>query len=88
MPQHPELSWTKPEGGMFLWMKLPKHIDAAELMKAVLATDVPVGFVPGFAFFANDPKPANYLRLSFVTVPVERINAGVKSLADTLRKFL
>lgn len=88
MPQHPELSWTKPEGGMFLWMKLPKHIDAAELMKAVLATDVPVGFVPGFAFFANDPKPANYLRLSFVTVPVELINAGVKSLADTLRKFL
>lgn len=88
MPKHPELSWTKPEGGMFLWMKLPASIDAAELMKAVLATDVPVGFVPGFAFFANDPKPANYLRLSFVTVPVDRINAGVKSLAQTLAKFL
>lgn len=88
MPQHPELSWTHPEGGMFLWMKLPASLDAAEVMKKVLATDVPVGFVPGVAFYANDPKPANYLRLSFVTVPVEKINAGVKSLADTLRTLL
>lgn len=38
MPKHPEVSWTKPTGGMFIWLNLPKNVDSADLMKKVLAS--------------------------------------------------
>ena len=41
MPKHPEVSWTKPTGGMFIWLNLPKNVDSADLMKKVLASAVP-----------------------------------------------
>ena len=87
MPKHPEVSWTKPTGGMFIWLNLPKHVDSADLMKKVLASDVPVGFVPGVAFYTDNPE-ANHCRLSFVTVPSEKIVAGIKSVAQALKTFL
>lgn len=87
MPKHPEVSWTKPTGGMFIWLNLPKGLDSTELMKKVLASDVPVGFVPGSAFYTSNPEP-NHCRLSFVTVPSEKIVAGVKSIAEALKTFL
>lgn len=87
MPKHPEVSWTHPDGGMFIWVNIPKGLDSAVLMKKVLASDVPVGFVPGAAFYACDPEP-NHFRLSFVTVSNEKIRAGVKSIADALKTFL
>ncbi len=87
MPKHPELTWTKPTGGMFIWVTFPKEIDAAELMKKVLASDVPVGYVPGFAFYATEARH-NEARLSFVTVPVDKIRAGVESIAKALKAEL
>ena len=87
MPKHPEISWTKPTGGMFIWLNLPKGLDSADLMKKVLASDVPVGFVPGSAFYTSDPE-VNHCRLSFVTVPSEKIRAGIKSLAEALKTYL
>lgn len=87
MPKHPGVSWTHPDGGMFIWVNLPEGLDSAVLMKKVLASDVPVGFVPGSAFYANKPE-ANHFRLSFVTVSNEKIRAGIKSIADALKTFL
>ena len=87
MPKHPEVSWTKPTGGMFIWLNLPKNVDSADLMKKVLASDVPVGFVPGVAFYTDNPE-VNHCRLSFVTVPSEKIVAGIKSVAEALKTFL
>ena len=87
MPKHPEVSWTKPTGGMFIWLNLPKNVDSANLMKKVLASDVPVGFVPGVAFYTDNPE-VNHCRLSFVTVPSEKIVAGIKSVAEALKTFL
>lgn len=87
MPKHPEISWTKPTGGMFIWLNLPKGLDSADLMKTILASDVPVGFVPGFAFYTSDPE-VNHCRLSFVTVPAEKIRAGVKSIAEALKAYI
>src|SRR5262249_54921590 len=46
------VSWTKPEGGMFVWLILPEEMIAAELLKDALAVDV--AFVPGEAFFPDD----------------------------------
>lgn len=73
----PEARWTKPEGGMFIWVTLPSHIDSMELLQAAIAQHV--AFVPGAPFYANAPE-ANTMRLSFVTVSPERIRAGVATL--------
>src|SRR5471030_1089943 len=68
------VQWTKPEGGMFIWVTLPKHIDAMKLLDEAIANKV--AFVPGSPFYANEPE-TNTLRLSFVTVSPERIRAGI-----------
>jgi 2-aminoadipate transaminase len=75
------VSWTKPEGGMFIWVTLPKHIDAMKLLDEAIAQKV--AFVPGSPFYANDPE-TNTLRLSFVTVPPERIRAGIEILGKLI----
>ena len=75
------VEWTKPEGGMFIWVELPKHIDAMKLLEEALVQKV--AFVPGSPFYANEPQ-TNTLRLSFVTVPPERIRAGIEILAKLI----
>jgi 2-aminoadipate transaminase len=75
------VEWNRPEGGMFIWVQLPKHIDSAELLQA--AIEQHVAFVPGAPFYANEPQP-NTLRLSFVTVPPPRIEAGIARLGALL----
>ncbi|MFP5394253.1 MAG: PLP-dependent aminotransferase family protein, partial [Gammaproteobacteria bacterium] len=71
------VSWTRPEGGMFIWVTLPKKINALQLLDQAIAAKV--AFVPGESFYANDPAP-NTFRLSFVTVPQERIREGIAIL--------
>jgi 2-aminoadipate transaminase len=75
------VSWTRPEGGMFIWVTLPKHIDAMKLLDAALAAKV--AFVPGAPFYANEPE-TNTLRLSFVTVSPERIREGIAILGQLI----
>jgi 2-aminoadipate transaminase len=75
------VEWTKPEGGMFIWVTLPKHIDAIKLLDEAIAQKV--AFVPGAPFYANDPA-TNTLRLSFVTVPPERIRTGIEILGKLI----
>ena len=57
------VQWTRPEGGMFIWITLPDHMDGAELLAHSLR-DARVAFVPGQAFFA-DGSGANTMRLNF-----------------------
>ena len=76
-----EVQYTRPEGGMFIWVTLPKHIDAMKLLDLAIAAKV--AFVPGAPFYANDPE-TNTLRLSFVTVPPERIREGVAILGKLI----
>jgi 2-aminoadipate transaminase len=75
------VTWTKPEGGMFIWVTLPKHIDAMKLLDLSLAAKV--AFVPGSPFYANEPE-TNTMRLSFVTVPPERIREGIAILGKLI----
>ncbi|MBB3222470.1 aminotransferase-like domain-containing protein [Pseudoduganella umbonata] len=74
-------TWTKPEGGMFIWVTLPKHINAMELLDEAIKQKV--AFVPGAPFYANEPE-TNTLRLSFVTVPPERIRQGIAVLGKLI----
>ena len=71
-------TWTRPQGGMFIWVTLPAHINSMELLEAAVAENV--AFVPGAPFYANTPA-SNTMRLSFVTVPPEQIRIGVQKLA-------
>ncbi len=77
----PGCHWLVPSGGMFFWVELPAGIDASALLPKAVARGV--AFVPGAAFYAANPKH-NTLRLSFVTVPPERITQGIRALAQTL----
>lgn len=77
------VTWTRPEGGMFVWITLPKHMDGADLLRVSLETQR-VAFVPGQAFFA-DRSGANTLRLSFSLEDDAKINEGIKRLAAAIR---
>ena len=75
------VTWTKPEGGMFIWVTLPKHIDSKQLFDE--AVQHHVAFVPGGPFYANAPE-TNTMRLSFVTVPPEKIREGIEKLGKLI----
>ena len=76
------VSWTRPEGGMFIWVTLPAHIDATELLARAIKQNV--AFVPGAPFFAGVEPQVNTLRLSFVTVSEAKIREGIAILASLL----
>ncbi len=77
--------WTVPVGGMFFWVELPASLDATALLPK--AVDAGVAYVPGAPFYAHGAR-ANTLRLSFVTVPPERIAQGVAALGRVLQEAL
>jgi 2-aminoadipate transaminase len=74
-------TWRRPEGGMFVWVTLPEHLDAASLLEDALQAGV--AFVPGSGFYANAPR-VNTMRLSFATVSVEQIETGIERLGQLL----
>jgi len=76
------VSWTRPEGGMFLWVTLPGHIDSQALLAQ--AVEQNVAFVPGAPFYAGTPR-RNTLRLSFATVPEDKIRSGIAVLGKLIR---
>lgn len=75
------LTWNTPAGGMFLWARLPKGMNAVDLLPFAVAHGV--AFVPGAPFYA-DHGDERTLRLSFVTPSVEEIHRGVAALARAL----
>ena len=84
MEEHfPEgVNWTRPGGGLFLWVMLPEEIDTTELLKT--AIEHKVAFVPGRSFHPHgDGK--NTMRLNFSYCKPELINEGIKRLGDVLR---
>jgi len=79
------VSWNTPDGGMFLWARLPAGMSAVELLPK--AVEKNVAFVPGAAFYADNADQRT-LRLSFVTASVDQINTGVAALAAAIRESL
>ena len=80
-----EASWTRPHGGMFIWVTLPPKVDAAALLVRAIA-EARVAFVPGRAFHA-DGAGANTLRLNFTLADETRIAEGIARLAAMLRQM-
>lgn len=74
--------WTRPEGGMCLWLELPPGFDASELL--IHAKERGVLFAPGRYFYVQAPLP-NTLRLGFANLDEKQMARGVATLADLLR---
>jgi 2-aminoadipate transaminase len=80
-----DVQWNSPDGGMFLWVRLPEGMNAVELLPK--AVDKGVAFVPGAAFYADHADPRT-LRLSFVTASEEQIHIGIAALAQAIRESM
>ena len=77
-----DVQWNTPQGGMFLWLKVPQQIDTLKMLPETVKRLT--AYVPGIAFYANNAEH-NAMRLSFVTATPEQIDTSIKALADTIR---
>lgn len=79
------VTWTRPDGGFFVWVTMPDGVDTYPLLRK--AIDAGVVFIPGSAFTHSD-EPSNKLRLAFSAVPPESIAEGVRRLAPVLQEAI
>lgn len=77
-----DVKWTRPAGGMFLWVRLPEGVDAQTLLPEAVERNV--AFVPGAPFYADHPDTRT-LRLSYVTATSEEIRTAIAALAAAIR---
>jgi len=81
----PEAHWTRPEGGFFVWVELPEFLDTDAMLAE--AVEHGVTFVPGTGFFP-DGRGRNSMRLAFCYAEPERIDEGIRRLAEVLEDRL
>ena len=77
------VTWTRPAGGMFIWLTLPESVDTGRLLERSIET-CGVAFVPGAAFFP-DRSGRNTLRLSYSFNSLAEIAVGISRLAAVIR---
>lgn len=82
----PSVSWTKPKGGLFVWVELPKELDTTKLLEQSIREEG-IAFVPGQAFFARDPRRST-LRLSYSLAAEAPMRAGIERLAALMTRSL
>ena len=80
-----EVSWTKPEGGLFLFVTMPSKLNAAAVLKK--AIDHNVAFVEGSSFFCND-QGQNTMRINFSYSDRKDIESGVERLSEVIKNEL
>lgn len=83
MPE--EVSWSKPTGGMFLWVTLPEHLDSKEIFKAAVERNV--AYVIGRPFHC-DNSGSNAMRLNYSFPSIDQIEEGIKLLAEAIKQYL
>ncbi|MHB1319720.1 MAG: aminotransferase-like domain-containing protein, partial [Anaerolineae bacterium] len=81
----PQAHYVRPDGGLFLWVTLPRGVDTTEMLKDAAARKV--AFVPGAPFFV-DGDGANTFRMTFASVPAPVIREGIRILGDVIREHL
>ncbi|HVP57814.1 MAG TPA: PLP-dependent aminotransferase family protein [bacterium] len=79
------VTWTSPQGGLFLWVTAPEGIDTRELLKT--AVEHKVAFVPGTYFFPHGGG-LNTMRLNFSNAQPDMIREGIKRLGATLKEAI
>jgi len=80
-----EVTWTKPEGGLFLWVQVPEHVNTMELLET--AVENKVAYVPGTVFYP-DETGHNTLRLNFSNAMPDRIVEGIERLGKVLKEAI
>jgi GntR family transcriptional regulator / MocR family aminotransferase len=78
------VSFDPPQGGLFLWLRLPAGLSAQELLPLACAEGV--AFAPGDSFFPEGHGGEDWIRLNFVAQPVEEIEAGIMRLGKAIKR--
>ena len=78
------VTWTKPDGGLFLWITFPEYIDSNVLLQDCIKRKV--AFVPGAPFFAEEPEK-NHCRMNFSFVDDEKLIEGIKNIAEAVKAY-
>lgn len=81
-----EATWTRPEGGFFVWVELPKFVDAKDMLAE--AVERGVTYVPGDGFYPDGRSGRNCMRLAFCYAEPEAITEGIRRLAEVLEDRL
>jgi 2-aminoadipate transaminase len=79
-------SWTRPQGGMFVWATLDERIDTTDLL--ALATKQGVAFVPGRAAYMDGQSGSSSMRLNFAGITEEHIHEGIRRIGNAIRTQL
>ena len=79
------VAYDPPQGGMFLWLRLPEAMSADELLP--LAVEEGISFAPGSHFYLDGAGGKEWMRLNFVSQPVEEIEEGMKRMAKAIRRL-
>lgn len=80
----PEVTWTHPSGGLFLWVTMPEGVNCNELLPAAVREHV--AFVPGDCFYPDEGMGVRNMRLNFSNATPEQINEGIKRLSVVVRE--
>lgn len=80
------ISYVRPQGGLFIWAKLPDNVNMLNYVNKLLERKVAV--VPGTAFMVDDTKPCSYIRLNFSTPDDESIVKGVEIMGLVAEEFI
>jgi 2-aminoadipate transaminase len=80
----PGMSWTRPNGGLFLWVTLPQGLASHAVLEAALRHDV--AFVPGEAFFPDPQSGSRYMRMNFSNASPQRIREGIQRLSRVVQQ--
>ncbi len=81
-----EVTYTKPEGGLFIWCTLPAHVDAPAFIRTAIERKVAV--VPGTAFLCDTQAPSQSFRLNYSMPSDEQINTGIRILGELAREMI
>ena len=78
------VTWTRPQGGLFLWVQMPEYMDSERLLEVAL--EEKVAFVPGRAFYPGGSDGHCCMRLNFSHSAPETIEEGIKRLGRAIRR--
>lgn len=80
-----EVTFTRPQGGLFIWVKLPESVNARDALAKCLKKNV--AFVPGGSFYPNIPRE-NTLRINYSNLPEDKLVWGIKRIAEAIKESL
>lgn len=81
-----DIVWNEPEGGYYIWCRLPKNIAQTKLINK--AANKGVVYVPGEAFYPHGTQGESYIRLNYTFLSVDEIDEGIKRLMEAVKEAL